>query len=52
MGERIHFTKNYSDLSTNQGFQFEFFCDKCGSGFRTKFKSGAKFCPECGEKVK
>ncbi len=39
MGERIHFTKNYSDLSTNQGFQFEFFCDKCGSGFRTKFKA-------------
>lgn len=39
MGERIEFTRNHSDLSTNQGFQFEFFCDRCGSGFRTRFKA-------------
>ncbi len=38
MGERIEFTRNYSDLSTNKGFQFEFYCDRCGSGFRTRFK--------------
>ena len=38
MAERMEFTKNYSDLSTNQGFQFEFFCDRCGNGFRTRFK--------------
>ena len=38
MGERIHFTRNYSDLSTNKGFQFEFNCDRCGTGFRTRFK--------------
>jgi membrane protease subunit (stomatin/prohibitin family) len=38
MAERIEFTKNYSDLSTEQGFQFEFYCDRCGSGYRTKFK--------------
>jgi len=38
MAERIEFTHNYSDLSTNQGFQFEFFCDRCGSGYRTRFK--------------
>jgi DNA-directed RNA polymerase subunit RPC12/RpoP len=34
---KIEFTKNYSDLSTDQGFQFEFYCDRCGSGFRTRF---------------
>ncbi|NLW44073.1 MAG: zinc ribbon domain-containing protein [Syntrophomonadaceae bacterium] len=38
MGERIEFTRNYSDLSTSKGFQFEFYCDRCGSGFRTRFK--------------
>jgi hypothetical protein len=38
MAERIEFTKNYTDLSTEQGFQFEFYCDRCGSGYRTKFK--------------
>ncbi|MGI6551160.1 MAG: zinc ribbon domain-containing protein [Syntrophomonadales bacterium] len=38
MAERIHFTKNYSDLCTNKGFQFEFYCDRCGSGYRTRFK--------------
>lgn len=36
--EKIEFTRNYSDLSTNQGFQFEFFCDRCASGYRTQFK--------------
>jgi len=35
---KIEFTQNYSDLSTNQGFQFEFYCDRCGSGFRTRFQ--------------
>ncbi len=39
MGERLEFTRNYSDLSTDQGFQFEFFCDRCGSGFRTEFQA-------------
>lgn len=38
MGERIEFTRNYSDLSTNQGFQFEFFCNRCSTGYRTRFK--------------
>ncbi len=36
---RIEFTKNYSDLSTNQGFQFEFNCDRCGTGYRTRFQA-------------
>ncbi len=39
MSEKIVFTRNYSDLCTNQGFQFEFYCDKCGSGHRTRFKA-------------
>lgn len=39
MSDTIHFTKNYSDLSTDRGFQFEFNCDRCGSGFRTRFQA-------------
>ena len=35
---KIQFTKNYADHSTNQGFQFEFFCDRCGTGYRTEFQ--------------
>ena len=31
------FTRNYNDLSTDAGFQFEFFCDCCGNGFRSSF---------------
>jgi membrane protease subunit (stomatin/prohibitin family) len=38
MSERIEFTRNYNDESTNQGFQFEFNCDRCGNGFRTRFR--------------
>lgn len=41
MGDKIQFTRNYSDLSTDQGFQFEFYCDRCGNGFRTRFKPSA-----------
>lgn len=41
MGERFQFTKNYEDLSTNRGFQFEFCCDRCGTGFRTRFQSSS-----------
>jgi len=35
----IQFTRNHGDHSTPQGFQFEFFCDKCGNGYRTEFQS-------------
>ena len=38
MSDNMQFTKNYSDISTNSGFQFEFFCDRCGNGFRTRFQ--------------
>lgn len=38
MSDALEFSRNYSDLSTDKGFQFEFFCDRCGSGHRTRFK--------------
>ncbi|HQP32241.1 MAG TPA: zinc ribbon domain-containing protein [Deltaproteobacteria bacterium] len=41
MSPKIEFTRNYSDLSTDKGFQFEFFCDSCGTGFRTHFQPSA-----------
>jgi len=41
MAEKIEFVRNYSDLSTDRGFQYEFHCDRCGSGFRTGFKASA-----------
>ncbi len=31
------FTKNYSDQSDENGYQFEFCCDICGSGYRSEF---------------
>lgn len=37
MAERMEFVTNYSDLSTDKGFQFEFKCNRCGVGYRTKF---------------
>ncbi len=33
----ISFTSNYHDKSTDQGYQFEFFCDGCGNGFTSHF---------------
>ncbi len=38
MSQKIQFTRNYNDLSTDEGFQFEFYCDRCGTGYRTRFK--------------
>jgi hypothetical protein len=37
----IQFTRNYSDHSTDKGYQFEFFCDRCGNGFKSEFKASA-----------
>lgn len=34
----IRFVRNHNDESTDRGFQFEFFCDRCGAGYRTAFK--------------
>jgi membrane protease subunit (stomatin/prohibitin family) len=41
MSEEIEFTSNYSDLSTDKGFQFEFNCNRCSNGFRTRFQPWA-----------
>ncbi len=35
---RVEFTGNYQDLSTDKGFQFKFYCEKCGNGFMSSFK--------------
>jgi hypothetical protein len=35
----IEFTGNYQDLSTDRGYQFKFFCEKCGNGYMSTFKS-------------
>ncbi len=39
MADEIEFTNNYTDLSTNGGFQFEFKCNRCQNGYRTEFDS-------------
>ena len=41
MTELIEFSSNYSDRSTDTGFQFEFACGRCGVGYRTKFQPWA-----------
>jgi DNA-directed RNA polymerase subunit M/transcription elongation factor TFIIS len=33
----IQFTRNHSDHSTDKGYQFEFFCDRCHNGFMSEF---------------
>lgn len=35
----INFTRNYTDHSNAQGYQFEFHCDKCGNGFRSSYEA-------------
>lgn len=35
----IKFTANHEDLSTDRGYQFKFFCDKCGNGFMSRFQA-------------
>ncbi|MEW6031650.1 MAG: zinc ribbon domain-containing protein [Bacillota bacterium] len=44
MSELIRFTRNYNDMSSDQGHQFEFYCDHCGNGVMSPFKPslGAK----------
>lgn len=37
----IKFVRNYGDESTDRGFQFEFYCDRCGTGYRTPFQASA-----------
>ena len=35
----VEFTGNYEDLSTDRGYQFKFYCEKCGNGYMSSFKS-------------
>lgn len=37
MSEIIGFTDNIRDLSNENGFQFEFVCERCGNGYRSPF---------------
>lgn len=37
----IQFTRNHEDQSTDNGFQFEFYCDRCGNGYQTHFEASA-----------
>jgi len=34
----INFVANYEDLSTDRGYQFKFFCDKCRNGYMSRFQ--------------
>jgi Double zinc ribbon len=36
---RIEFTGNYEDLSTDRGYQFKFYCEKCHNGYMSSFKA-------------
>src|SRR5215467_2941379 len=35
----IDFTASHEDLSTDRGFQFKFYCDKCGNGQLSRFQA-------------
>ncbi len=35
----IQFVENYDDLSTDKGFQFKFYCDRCRNGYLSGFQS-------------
>ena len=35
----IEFTGNYEDLSTDRGYQFKFYCEKCGNGYMSTFQA-------------
>jgi hypothetical protein len=35
----IQFVRNYDDLSTDKGYQFKFYCDRCGNGHLSGFQT-------------
>jgi hypothetical protein len=35
----VEFTGNYQDLSTDRGYQFKFFCEKCNNGYMSTFQA-------------
>src|SRR5262249_25618298 len=34
----MNFTAIHEDLSTDRGYQFKFYCDKCGNGYMSRFQ--------------
>lgn len=38
MADMVPFTSNYQDHSTDNGYQFEFFCERCGNGYTSSFQ--------------
>ncbi|MGO3152248.1 MAG: zinc ribbon domain-containing protein [Galactobacter sp.] len=42
MDRSIPFTDNFSDLSNDEGFQFEFRCERCGNGYRSTFQPDSR----------
>jgi ribosomal protein S27AE len=34
----LQLTRNHADHCTDRGYQFEFFCDRCGNGFISEFQ--------------
>jgi uncharacterized OB-fold protein len=41
MGKMIRFVANHDDLSTDKGFQFKFYCDKCHNGHMSRFQANS-----------
>ena len=35
----IQFVQNYEDLSTDHGYQFKFYCDRCRNGYMSRFQA-------------
>lgn len=38
MAKMVYFTDNYTDRSTENGYQFEFHCERCGNGYSSSFQ--------------
>jgi hypothetical protein len=38
---KVRYTDNYTDHSTEAGYQFEFFCERCGNGYKSGFQASA-----------
>jgi hypothetical protein len=41
MSDPIEFTGNYDDLSTDRGYQFKFYCQKCGNGYMSSYQASS-----------
>ena len=41
MSSIVPFTDNYRDVSNEHGFQFEFYCERCGNGHKSPFYPNA-----------